>query len=87
MIVQKTELPSAEREEPEWLSRERTAPYYMVIRARAMLMAAKAMENRVIGEKLEEARQIVSHGRKRLYEEGLGGSEDRKRKGFSVVNH
>lgn len=77
----KIELSSEERAELERLSRKRTAPYYMVIRAKAILMAAEGMENKVIGEKLGEPRQIVSQWRKRFFEERLEGLEDRPRSG------
>ena len=71
----------AEKAELERLARKRTAPYYMVIRAKAILMAAKGMDNKTIGEKLGEPRQIVSQWRKRFAEERLEGLEDRPRPG------
>jgi hypothetical protein len=74
-------LSPEERVELERLSRKRTAPYYMVIRAKAILMAAEGVENKVIGEKLGEPRQIVSQWRKRFFEERLEGLEDRPRPG------
>ena len=72
-------LSAGEKAELERRARKRTAPYYLVIRARAILMAAKGMENKAIGDKLGEPRQIVSQWRKRFSEERLDGLEDRPR--------
>jgi len=74
-------LSSGERAELERLARKRMAPYYLVLRAKAILMAAQGMENKTIGEKLGEPRQIISQWRKRFAEERLQGLEDRPRSG------
>ena len=74
-------LSTAEKTELERLARKRTAPYYMVLRAKAILMAAQGIDNKTIGQKLGEPRQIVSQWRKRLFEERLEGLEDRPRPG------
>jgi len=74
-------LSFAEKAELERLARKRTAPYYLVIRAKAMLMAAQGIDNKAIGEKLGEPRQIISEWRKRFAEERLEGLEDRARPG------
>jgi len=58
-----------------------TAPYMEVIRARIVLMAAQGMQNKDIAEKLMLPVQIVSKWRKRYYEEGLAGLEERARPG------
>ena len=77
----KIELSVAEKAELERLARKRTAPYYLVIRAKAILMAAEGMDNQAIGEKLGEHRQIISEWRKRFAEERLEGLEDHPRPG------
>jgi transposase len=77
----KIELSAEEQAELEKLSRKRTAPYYLVVRAKAILMAAQGMGNQEIGERLGEPRQIVSQWRKRFFEERMEGLEDRPRPG------
>ena len=52
-----------------------------VIRARIVLMAAEGMQNKDIAEKFMLPAQIVSKWRKRYYEEGLAGLEERPRPG------
>src|SRR5208282_2106761 len=74
-------LSVAERAELEKIARKYTSPYYMVVRAKAILMAAQDMENDVIGQRLGLPRQIVSKWRKRFYDERLQGLEDRSRPG------
>ena len=84
-------LSVAERTELEKIARKYTSPYYSVIRAKAILMAAQQMENDAIGQKLGLPRQIVSKWRKRFYDERLQGLEDRSRPGrpsdFSPGRH
>ena len=74
-------LSSAERAELKRISHKQTAPYYLVIRAKAILMASEGMENKTIGQNLDMPRQIVSKWRKRYYKERLEGLEDRPRSG------
>jgi transposase len=74
-------LSVAERIELEKIARKYTSPYYTVIRAKLILMAAQDMENDAIGQKLGLPRQIVSKWRKRFYDERLRGLEDRSRPG------
>jgi len=74
-------LSEAERAELEKIARKYTSPYYLVVRAKAILMAAEDMENDMIGQKLGLPRQVVSKWRKRFYDERLGGLEDRSRPG------
>ena len=74
-------LSMAEREELERIARKYTSPYYSVIRAKTILMAAEDMENDAIGQKLSLPRQIVSKWRKRFYDERCQGLEDRSRPG------
>jgi hypothetical protein len=74
-------LSDAERTELEKIAKKYTSPYYSVIRAKAILMAAQQIENDAIGQKLGLPRQIVSKWRKRFYDERLQGLEDRSRPG------
>ena len=74
-------LSKAERAKLERIARKYTSPYYLVIRAKAILMAAEDMENDTIGQRLGLPRQIVSKWRKRFYDERLQGLEDRSRPG------
>ena len=61
--------------------RKYTLPYYKVLRAKAILLAADGLENKQIGEKLDLPREIVSKWRKRFFEERLNGLQDRPRRG------
>jgi hypothetical protein len=57
------------------------SPYYQVVRAKVVLMAAKGPDNNTIGRRLSLPRQIVSKWRKRFFNERLEGFEDRSRPG------
>ena len=70
-----------ERRILETRSRRYTLPYREVIRARIVLLAAQGLENSVIGERLDLPRPVVSKWRKRFFEEGLAGLEERPRRG------
>ncbi len=74
-------LSSAEKLELTRIARQYTSPYYYVIRAKLILMAAQGLDNKSIGEKLGLARQIVSKWRKRFFEHRVEGLEDRSRTG------
>jgi len=69
------------------ISRKYRSPYCDVVRAKAVLLAARGLENKEIGEHLHVPRQIVSKWRKRFFYERLPGLEDRpgrgRRPGFS----
>jgi transposase len=58
-----------------------TAPYREVVRAKIVLMAAQGLENKQIAQGLSLPVQIVSKWRKRFYEEGMAGLEERPRRG------
>lgn len=74
-----------ERRELEKVARQYTSPYYIVVRAKIVLMAAQGLENKEIGERLDLPRQIVSKWRKRFFEERLDGLFDRPRRGRPVT--
>jgi hypothetical protein len=52
-----------------------------VIRAKIVLYAADALDNGIIGERLDTTRQIVSKWRKRFFRERLRGLEEKSRAG------
>ena len=71
------ELTTDERRILEHRSAKYTSPYFEVIRAKVVLLAADGMENKEIGECLSLPRQIVSRWRKRFFEEHLAGLDER----------
>jgi len=74
-------LSTAELFELERIARKYTSPYYLVVRAKTILMAAQGLDNDTIGQRLSLPRQIVSKWRKRFFDERLEGLEDRSRPG------
>ena len=74
-------LSPAEESELVRIARKYTSPYYYVVRAKIVLMAAQGLDNKSIGEKLSLPRQIVSKWRKRFFRQRLQGLEDRSRPG------
>jgi hypothetical protein len=58
-----------------------TAPYWEVMRARIVLLASEGFSNMEIARKLDSTPQTACKWRKRFYEEGLSGLEDRPRSG------
>ncbi len=63
------------------MAQKYTLPYYKVVRAKAIMLAADGLENKKIGEQLDLPREIVSKWRKRFFEERLDGLQDRQRPG------
>jgi len=58
-----------------------TLPYYQVIRAKMILLAAQGLDNDEIASRLDTRREIVSMWRKRFFEERLPGLDERPRPG------
>jgi len=58
-----------------------TLPYFEVIRAKMILMAADGMDNDEIAARLNTRREAVSQWRKRFFKERLAGLEERARPG------
>ena len=74
-----------ERQILESRARCYTSPYSDVIRAKIVLMAAAGLQNKEIAERLDMPRQIVSKWRKRYFEEGLPGLDERPRGGRTTA--
>lgn len=79
------ELTAEQRAELEARARRYTLPYRDVVRAKIVLMAAAGMDNDEIAARLDTRREIVSKWRKRFFEEGLVGLEERTRRGRPPV--
>lgn len=62
-------------------SRQYTASYAKVVRAKIILLAASGMENEQISERLDVPRQIVAKWRKRFHYERVEGLDDLPRRG------
>jgi transposase-like protein len=74
-------LTAGERQSIESMARNYTSPYYKVIRAKIVLLAAEGLSNQRIADRLDLPRQIVSKWRKRFFEQRLSGLEDMARPG------
>ena len=70
-------------EEKELLNRSSkyTLPYFMVLRAKMILLAAQGLDNDQIAAKLDTRREVVCVWRKRFFEQRLDGLEERSRPG------
>ena len=79
------QLSYAERSHLESQARRYTSPYYSVLRAKIILLAAHGQPNDQIAASLSVPRQIVSKWRKRFFEERLAGLEDEPRTGRPPV--
>ena len=58
-----------------------TLPYFEVVRAKMILMAAQGMGNDEIAARLDTRREVVSQWRKRFFKDRLAGLEERARPG------
>ena len=75
------DLTAEQRQTLEDRARRYTLPYREVVRAKIVLMAAAGLDNDEIAARLDMRREIVSKWRKRFFEEGLAGLEERPRGG------
>ena len=75
------DLTAEQRKALEDRARRYTLPYREVVRAKIVLMAAAGLDNDEIAARLDMRREIVSKWRKRFFEEGLAGLEERPRGG------
>jgi DNA-binding CsgD family transcriptional regulator len=62
-------------------ARKYTLSYRDVFRAQMMLLAAQGLRNDEIAARLNTRREIVSKWRKRFFEEGMAGLDERLRRG------
>ena len=58
-----------------------TLPYFEVVRAKMILMAANGLDNDEIAARLDTRREVVSQWRQRFFKERLAGLEERARPG------
>ena len=58
-----------------------TLPYFMVVRAKMILLAGQGWSNDEIAHSLHTRREVVSLWRKRFFEDRLAGLEERPRPG------
>jgi transposase len=70
-----------EKTKLESMAQKYTAPYFSVVRAKIVLLAAQGLPNDQIAAKVDMPRQIVSKWRKRFFEERLNGLSDHSRSG------
>jgi winged helix-turn helix protein len=75
------ELSDEERVVLESLARSYTLPYWRVVRAQMVLLAAEGLRNDQIAARLDCRREVVSQWRKRFFERRLAGLEDLPRRG------
>jgi hypothetical protein len=74
-------LSAAEQRELRRRAARYTLPYFEVVRARMILLAAEGLPNDEIATRLDSRREVVSLWRKRFFEERLAGLEERSRPG------
>ncbi len=74
-------LSTMEKDELEVAACRYTSSYCNVVRAKIILLAARGLDNREIGQRLDLPRQIVSKWRKRFFDERLAGLHERPRRG------
>jgi len=79
------DLSDEERRVLESLARSYTLPYWQVVRAQMVLLAAQGLRNDEIAARLNCRREVVSQWRKRFFEQRLDGLEDLPRRGRPPV--
>jgi hypothetical protein len=75
------DLSADARKTLETIAGKYSSPYRDVVRAKVVLYAARGWSNEAIAARIDLPRQIVSKWRKRFYEEGLPGLQERSRHG------
>ena len=75
------ELHDDEAAELQRRARRYTLPYFQVLRAQMILLAADGWRNDQIAEQLNCRREVVAKWRKRFFEQRLAGLDDRDRPG------
>jgi transposase len=79
------ELSAEARKTLETVAGKYSSPYRDVVRAKVVFYAAQGLSNEAIAARIDLPRQIVSKWRKRFYEEGLPGLQERPRHGRPPV--
>ena len=74
-------LSKQERRELHRRASTYTLPYFQVIRARMILLAAEGLGNHAIASRLDTRREVVSLWRKRFFQRRLAGLEELTRPG------
>ena len=75
------ELSLEEQRELSKRARKYTLPYFHVVRAQMILLAAQGWGNDEIARQLHTAREVVSRWRKRFFEHRLAGLDEKARSG------
>ena len=75
------ELSATEVSELSRRASKYTLPYFEVMRAKMILMAASGMSNDEIAVRLDTGREVVSQWRKRFFNQRLAGLEEGARPG------
>lgn len=75
------QLNAEEKTELELRAVKYTLPYFLVLRAKMVLLAASGLNNDEIGRRLDTRREVVCMWRKRFFEKRLAGLEERPRPG------
>jgi len=74
-------LSPAEKRELRRRAGKYTLPYFQVVRANMILLAAEGLSNDEIAARLNTRREVVSMWRKRFFEDRLPGLDERPRPG------
>lgn len=74
-------LTVGERRVLEQRAHKYTLPYFEVVRAQMILLAAEGLSNDQIARRLNTRREVVSQWRKRFFEQRIAGLAERPRPG------
>jgi len=74
-------LTRIEEEELQRRAAKYTLPYFQVLRAKMILLAAQDLPNDVIAARLDTRREVVSQWRQRFFRQRLRGLEELPRPG------
>ena len=78
-------LSEEEQKELNRRANKYTLPYFVVARAKMILLAAQGIDNDEIAIRLDTPRKVVSMWRKRFFKERLAGLEEQPRPGRPPV--
>lgn len=81
------ELSTDEATELNRRATQYTRPYFEVVRARMILLAALGLDNDEIAARLDTRREVVSQWRKRFFTDRLSGLDERARPGRPKAGH